>query len=203
MQFKGILTSMLVLFLPILMFAQESAIDKIAKETCSCMTEKDLTNLTQDQFEQELGMCMLTAASPMMSQLEQEENINMEDPNVFQKIGEKVGAKIAVSCPDLFSKMMEYYGQETQTEVRQLLLEEGTFAGLKSGEFAQIQLTLANGRTADFLWLEAFEGSTSLETNANSLKGKKISVYYLERSFFDPTDKTYKSKKVIQKIEIN
>jgi hypothetical protein len=167
------------------------------------MTQKELTNMTQDQFEQELGMCMLTAATPLMTQLQEEENIDMNDPNAFQKIGEKVGAKIAVSCPDLFQKMMEFYGSETTTEVRQLLVEEGTFSGLKPGDFAQIQISQANGRTLDFLWLEAFTGSNQLESNPESLQGKNVKVFYLEKSFYDPAEKAYKRKKVIQKIEAN
>ncbi|HKK75146.1 MAG TPA: hypothetical protein VJ953_08750 [Saprospiraceae bacterium] len=204
MQVKTLFFLLLLTATPLLLMAQQSTIDQISIETCNCMTQKDVSGMEQSQFEQELGMCMLTAATPLMTQLQEEENIDLNDPNAFQKIGEKVGAKIATSCPDLFSKMMEFYGAEVQTEseVRQLLVMEGTFAGLKTGEVARIQLSGGSGGTADFLWLEAFEGSEALEADPAALKGKAIKVFFTEKSIYNPSRKAYEAQKVVQRIEI-
>lgn len=184
--------------------AQDSAIDQISSATCECMTQKDILGMSQPQFEQELGMCMLTAATPLMDQLQAEENINMSDEDAFQKVGEKVGAKIAVGCPQLFQKMMEFYGGEvqTQSEVRQLMVMEGTYSGVKSGEVARIQLSGANGGTADFLWLEAFEGSEVLEANPDALKGKAVKVFFSQKAIYNPDSKKYEPQKVVERIEI-
>lgn len=204
MQFKTFLLLLLLTTTSFLAIAQESVIDKISSETCDCMTQKAITEMDQSLFEQELGMCMITAATPLMAQLQEEENIDLNDPNAFQKIGEKVGAKIATSCPELFTKMMEFYGVETQTaaEVRQLLVMEGTFTGLQTGEIARIQLSGANGAMADFLWLEAFEGSQALEANPNALRGKAMKVFFTEKAIYNPDSKAYETQKVVQRIEI-
>lgn len=195
---------LLLLASPLLLTAQESVIDQISRETCDCMTRKEVSDMSQDQFEQELGMCMLTSATPLMAQLQEEENIDPNDPNAFQQIGEKVGSKIAMSCPDLFNKMMEFYGAEVETtsEVRQLMVMEGTYVGIKPGAVARIQLSGGNGSSADFLWLEAFEGSEVLEANPNALKGKAVKVFFTEKSFYNPSRKAYEAQKVVQKIEI-
>jgi hypothetical protein len=204
MQFKTFLCSLLLTAVSFFATAQESAIDKISSVTCDCMTKKEIADMSQSQFEQELGMCMLTAATPLMDQLQAEENIDLNDADAFQKVGEKVGAKIAVGCPQLFQKMMEFYGGEvqTQSEVRQLMVMEGTYTGVKFGEVARIQLSGANGGTADFLWLEAFEGSEALEGNPDALKGKAIKVFFSQKAIYNANSKKYEPQKVVERIEI-
>jgi len=184
--------------------AQQTAIDKVTEQTCNCMTQKDITEMEQAQFEQELGMCILTAASPFMTQLQEEENIDLSDPDAFQQIGNKVGAQIATSCPALFNKLMTFYGGaiETESEVRQLKVMEGTFVGIQPGKVTTIQLFDPNGTPADFLWLEAFEGGTALERNPDALKGKTMRVYYTSRLLYNAVTKNYWPQKVVERIEI-
>lgn len=196
----------LLLGLPFLSFAQETALDKITKATCDCMDSKDLSKLDQGQFEQELGMCMFTTATPFMEQLQKEEGIDISNPDMFQKVGEKVGQKLATGCPKLFGKMMELYSDEvemtTTNEVRQLFLAEGSFVGIQDGPMAIFQLKTADGKVTPFLWLQAFDGAEAFQTNAAGMTGKSLKVFYEEQALFQAKTGTYQQFNVVRKVEI-
>lgn len=197
----------LLLGLPFLAFSQEKALDKITKATCACMDGKDLSKLDRGQFEQELGLCMFTAASPLMAELQKEEGIDITDQASFQKIGEKVGQKLATGCPKLFGKMMELYSDQvemttTTNEVRQIFLAEGQFVAIQDGPMAVFQLKTADGKVTPFLWLQAFDGSEAFQTNAAAMAGKSLKVFYEEQELYQAKSGTYQKFKVVQKVEI-
>ncbi|GAB5553479.1 MAG: hypothetical protein Sapg2KO_30700 [Saprospiraceae bacterium] len=197
----------LLLGLPFLAFAQETALDKITEATCGCMSGKDLTQMEKAQFEQELGMCMFTAASPLMEQLQKEEGIDISNPDNFQKVGEKVGQKLATGCPTLFAKMLELYSEEVEmpadSQVRQIYLAEGTFVAVQDGPMAIFQIKTADGNVTPFLWLQAFEGSEAFQTNSGAMTGKSLKVFYEEQSLYQAKTGTYQKFNVVQKVEIN
>lgn len=203
---QRIILFVLLLGLPFLATAQETALDKITKATCECMDGKDLTKFDQAQFEQELGMCMFTNASPYMEALQKEEGIDITDQASFQKVGEKVGQKLATGCPKLFGKMMELYSSEVETttssEVRQVFLAEGQFVAVQDGPMAVFQIKTADGKVTPFLWLQAFEGSKAFQTNASAMAGKSLKVFYEEQELFQAKTGTYQKYKVVQKVEI-
>lgn len=192
----------LLIGLPFLSFAQETALDKITKSTCDCMDGKDLSKLDKGQFEQELGMCMFTAASPLMTQLQEEEGMDISNPDMFQKVGEKV----ATGCPKLFGKMMELYSEEvemtTTNEVRQVYLAEGQFVGVQDGPMAVFQLKTADGKVTPFFWLQSFDGSEAFQSNTAGMVGKSLKVFYEEQSFYQAKTGAYQKFKVVQKVEI-
>lgn len=203
---QKIILLVLVLGLPFLSFAQETALDKITKSTCDCMEGKDLNKLDKTQFEQELGMCMVTAASPLMAQLQEEEGMDIANPDMFQKVGEKVAQKLATGCPQLFGKMMELYSEEVEmtatNEVRQVYLAEGQFVAVQDGPMAVFQLKTADGKVTPFLWLQAFEGAEAFQTNAAGMVGKTLKIFYEDQSLYQAKTGTYQKFKVVQKVEI-
>lgn len=187
----------------VVLSAQESALDKVTDETCSCMAEKELDLNNKSKFEEELGLCMITAATPVLEQLGKEEGIDVSDQDALTKVGEKVGAKLALSCPKLFQQMMQIYADqvEVQASAETMTVVEGQFVGLAGEEFASVQLKGSDGEIRKYLWLDNFEGASLLQSGSQDQLGKTIKVYYQEKEFFRPKSGKYEQVKVIQKME--
>lgn len=194
----------LLLFIcfPILSWSQESALDKVTQKTCECMSAKDISKMERSVFEQELGLCMLTSATPFMADLEKEEGISATDQAGLTTLGEKVGGRLAMLCPDLLQKMMSLYADDNtvETKAEVLKMEEGAFVSVSQGQFAQVELKGADGIVRGYYWLEAFDGSESLQGNASEKVGQMLQVTYQDRSFYDPQSGGYKNVKVIRSI---
>ncbi len=194
-----------ILAFPLALSAQETAIDKITAGTCACMLKKDFREFPRQKFEEELGMCMLEAASANLSQLQAEENIQLSDQASMQQLGQKIGVKLAAACPDLFSKMMELYSDDpalqSEVSVRELKVEEGLFQSV--AENGITSLVMKNGsQDRSFLCLESFEGASLLGNAGSALAGKKIRVTYEEKELYSLQVNGYQIKRVVTKIEI-
>lgn len=187
------------------LLAQENVVDQISEETCTCMSEKDLTGIAVEKFEQELGLCLMNVAVRYSDELEAM-GLNISDQNAISKLGEQVGQRIALSCPDVFQKMLELYGQEesTQTQVRQLARYRGKFVDLENvGPFARLSLEDADGSQASFLWLEYFPGSEMFLQGVSSLKGQMMTVTYETRELYQPQTGGYQAFQVINRVDNN
>lgn len=183
--------------------AQEGIIDKVSTETCSCMSEKDLADITVEDFEQEIGLCLMNIAAKYDTELKAA-GYDISDQNSVSKLGEQVGQNIAFNCPDVFQKMMKLYGEEesTQTQVRQLARYRGTFVQLQTtGPFAVLTLRDADDSQATFLWLEYFPGSEMFLQGTDSLQDIMLTITYETRELFQAETGQYQAFQVINRID--
>ena len=200
---KKIFVALFLLVAIVGLQAQDGIVDKVSAETCTCMSEKDLTDISVEAFEQEIGLCLMNIAAKYNAELKAA-GYDISDQNSVSKLGEQVGQQIAFNCPDVFQKMMELYGQEesTQTQVRQLARYRGTFVNMQAmGPFVVLTLQDADGSQNTFLWLEYFPGSEMFLQGTDSLKDLMLTVTYETRELFQAETGDYQAFQVINRVD--
>jgi len=186
--------------------AQESdIIDKVAKETCTCMDGRDLEGITKESFEQEIGTCLIDVASKYTAELQEAMDFDINDQNSVSSLGEKVGRNIAMNCPTLFQKMMELYSDDQEVspdQVQQLARYRGTFVRMeKSGAFAKIVLRGEGSAETSFTWMEYFPGSEMFIEGSDSLNGQIMTVTYKTSKVYHPGTNEYREMKIITRVD--
>jgi len=186
--------------------AQESSIiDKVAKETCTCMEGTNLDGITQEAFEQQIGTCLISVASKYTAELKEAMDFDINDQNSVSSLGEKVGRNIALNCPTLFQKMMELYSDDQELspdQVQQLARFRGTFVRMEeSGSFPRIVLRGEGTAESSFIWMEYFPGSEMFLQETEPLAGQLMTVTYKSMQVMHPVMKQYREIKVITRID--
>jgi hypothetical protein len=199
----------LFLFLSTYSFCQtDEEVQVIADYTCTCLTEKEsqLRNISSDEMQMELGICMITAMN------EAGVEVDYADPAGMEKLGERVGFQMAFSCPDFMNMIGEMMNNDPE------LLNDmtgsdkdngfgrhrsiGTFVAVEESDFVRITLESDSGRKEAYYWMEHFDGANLLDNNANALKNKRISVTYEKRESYSPRLGDYIQIRVLRSLEI-
>ncbi|MBA4053558.1 MAG: hypothetical protein C0490_02495, partial [Marivirga sp.] len=79
-------------------FSQEY-MDKIVVQSCECLG-KVSEDLEGQQYNVELGLCMIEASMPYKKQLRKDYDINLDQiENEGEKLGRIIGLKMVAVCP--------------------------------------------------------------------------------------------------------
>ncbi len=186
---KHISLSILFTFSFLSIIAQD-AYESVAKETCECIQKKDLSKLTKEQIQVQLGVCMIE--SPSIQKLD----LDLSDAEAGRKMGEKVGVKMATICPKVF-KYFIGDGDEEEASTKQT---EGTIKKLTEGEFNYLTIKESNGREVKLIWLRYFKGSEELIENITKLEGRKVKIVYEDVECYSPQAKSYLVMKEIREL---
>lgn len=196
--------------------AQDDAIyNEIADKTCDCITnKKDLDTSDMEAFQNEMGMCMLTAIMEMNPTTLEKLNVDMADQTAMYDFGEKVGGLMAINCPVFMDKIMEMMTEE-DSELLELVKEnkgegatkefgtvEGKFVKISGDKFATVIIKDDNGKQQELVWLKYFENSEMLIESPQKMKGKRLKVDYTEYESYLPAAKGYYKIKEIKKLEV-
>lgn len=176
----------------------ENELDQISDFTCECLTKKKIKKSELEKLELELGLCMMESVSKAKVDLD------FTDEDVMTTLGEKVGVRMAVSCPpfmELIGLMMEDDPNflDDEEEVRKISFQ-GELSKLNKDQFVTIELKSEDGKKHTFYWFEYFEGANILKDNTNFLMNKKINIEYKEVEYYFPKYDDYVKIKVITKL---
>ena len=184
-------------------YAQESAIDLIAKETCECINAKknDLSNNDKTDLQATLGVCMLKSYSKHESELKAEEKVQFSDEEGLEKFGEQIAMKMLNYCPDFIVELGQMAIEEDKNAKAEVVLSiDGTVTDIKTEQFVTISVKDKTNRIHKLLLLDYFD-SASLFVNGEIKKNDKIVVYYSDIELYDPSTKDFKFYKVISGLE--
>lgn len=184
-------------------YAQESAIDLIAKETCECITDKknDLSNTDKNDLQSILGVCMLKSYTKHEGELQTEEKVSFSDDEGLEKFGESIALKMLNYCPDTIVELGRIaIEDEKNATTNEVLSIEGTVTDIKTEQFVTISVKDKSNRIHKLLLLDYFE-SASLFVNGEIKKNNKLVVYYSDIELYDPSTKDFKFFKVISGLE--
>lgn len=210
------LTALLLFVFQLTIVAQDDAIyNEIADKTCTCITDKeDLNASNMEAFQNEMGMCMLTAIMEMDPTTLDKLNIDMGDQTAMYDFGEKVGGLMALNCPVFMNKIMEMM-TEDDSELLEMIKEnegdgstkdfgtvEGKFVKISGDKFATVIIKDDNGKQQELIWLKYFENSELLIESPQKMKGKRLKIDYTEYESYLPAAKGYYKIKEIKKLEI-
>ncbi|MEM8584522.1 MAG: hypothetical protein AAGF87_09650 [Bacteroidota bacterium] len=83
---------------------REELLDELSQETCECMGDRELT---MDNMEMVIGMCVLQASSDKTDQIESLLGFEMFDQADMYSLGEQVGMRMMMNCEPFQNLMMD------------------------------------------------------------------------------------------------
>lgn len=172
-------------------------IDKIAELSCECAKEKDPSSMDKDKATMELGVCLLGATSDTGHTVDVS-----TDPDAWRKLGEKVGVKMAILCPDQIIAYTKQGVEDTSDEPQEVDLD-GRVKSVDMDTFVTVVIKENSGKETKCLWLRYFPGSDDFTANPKSLVGKTVSIKYLEMECYLPSAKGYFSQKEIVSLVVH
>ncbi len=176
-------------------YSQE-VLDTITRETCDCIAAKGIGNLSPENLNLELGFCIIESLN-RHENASKELNINIYDADGMRQLGEKIGMRMAVTCPDIIFKIAAL-NESPESSGAQV---EGVITGIEGNEFGFVLLRDDEGRVQKLLWLRYFQHSEQLINDAKGVIGKRVRITYEPLECYSPRERDYFERKEIRAIE--
>lgn len=172
----------------------QQIIDEMAQLTCDCMSEKGVEGKTAAETEAIMQDCLISSLLPRLEDLQEQMNVEITDQVAMRGVGEKIGLKMVVLCPNI---MMSMVGDKTEEAEESNTRIEGKITKIEGTDFTKITIEDEGGSIFKVLWLRSFEGDTQLQEMENDAIGKTVSVEFSEISCFSAEAKKYIAQKEI------
>jgi hypothetical protein len=172
-------------------------IEKIADDSCECMTKTSLSDMNSGQIEMQMGICILQSVGKFKVEIEKNIGQRSITDVMTEQFGEQVGLKMALVCPQIFMFFGDYTEDVTELGYS---VELGKIKSIEKKQFNMVNLEMYDGSLLKFIWLWEFEGSEIL--TKNQYKNKWINIFYSILELYDPELKKYIPYKVIEAIEL-
>lgn len=192
--------------------AKDSLLNAMAKETCAELEKKDLSNITMDNAQTELGMVFMPVLMNYSTDIEKVYGGSVTDMDAMQKLMMDLSVKLAMKCPKFMELNMKMMGKgagskgnkspERIEEITQGNVMTATLLSVTPGDITTLNIKDTKGKMMKLYWLEYFENSDILKANPKKYLNKKVSVEFLEKSVYDAARKSYKTIKVITGINL-
>lgn len=200
----------LLALLPVCSLQAQDVINKMSIGTCQCLEKGKVADKPSERLEIELGLCLLEQVNLYDKELKKE-GYDTKTSDFYEKIGETVGAQMAITCPyfmdivmkmlkdddsDLRDKVMDKLtGENTSetTKTPKIISTTGTVQTVEYGDFVKISIKDSEGKRKEFYWINSFEGDDKVIalTSPDLLVGKTISVGYMEEDVYFYKMKSY------------
>ncbi|VXB62469.1 conserved hypothetical protein [Flavobacterium sp. 9AF] len=191
---------LLIIFSITPLFSQKLTKDelktKLAELTCKCSEDKELT---KDNYELALGLCILEAVNK--HQADVEKHYGKDYISKIEQIGGDVGEKVAVVCPNLLMQLIDHTGSDDTEDVTYQDEEiEGSFVNTNIEGFLFLNLKETSGKSHQFVLINNFDNSYLIVDKL--LKANdKIKVYYFLAELYNAKTNKYESFKIISDIQ--
>jgi hypothetical protein len=173
----------------------------IAEKSCECL-DKMADTLDSQQYNMELGICILEASTPYKKQLKKDYNFNLDDINVDgEALGRIIGMKMAAICPDRLIEIARKAKSAQEPEVVHNKIQ-GVITKIENDFFVVFSLRDDSGKITKLYWLTFIETDLELTSTYASLTGKNVEIIYEIKDFFDPKIEEYRQFFIISKIEV-
>jgi hypothetical protein len=191
--------TLLIIFSTSSIFAQDY-LTKITYQSCECLSSiEDTTD--KDQFNLELGLCIIDASMPYKKELKKDHDIDLENINEDgTRLGELIGLKMAGICPEEILKVANGGDDENYDDLSSYI--SGTVTKIEKEQFVVLSIKDDSGKTTKFYWIYYIDSNVDLETEYTSLVGKKVDLYYYESDLFDARIDEYKPFNIIEELDI-
>ena len=185
---------------------KEQLLEDVTKDTCECISEKNIEGITPKELEEQLGLCLINSFGKFKKRIDKHMDVSLDNPDSLEKFGQEVGLKMLTVCPDTFmSFAQDILEEELEAEVVEVPSKTDSVTGkvqkLTKDQFNMITFKGINKRTYKLLWLEYFEGQELLN-DLKKLKKNQVKVTFENVEMYDPKMEDYRTYKVIRKIKI-
>ncbi len=180
---------------------KDSLLKAMSREVCEDMAKKDFNGKNTDEIQLEIGMSFIPVMGKYEKELKEVYGDAMAGTDGIEKVGEELGMRLVLECPAFLRIMAgnsEVVKKNGTVPVKTL---SGTLMRLVPGEFTHLLVKDNQGRQVKIWWMEAFEGSAALTSNAQSWISKKVTVSYTEKESYSAASKKYNTIKIVTAIE--
>lgn len=182
--------------------------DEIVNKACECLTTIPDT-LDSQQYNMELGLCILNASLPYKKKLKKDFDINLDNIDTEgESLGRLIGVRMATVCPDalisISKKAAEKKLEKESLELPDIGLEKahGFITDIEDDYFVVFSVKDENGKITKYYWLTFIDSSIELTQNYDALVGKTANISYVEEEFFDPKISEYRTFNIIKELLI-
>lgn len=181
---------------------KDSTLEKrIGAEFCAEFSKADLTKMEGENWQVELGLLILPLFDKYAAEIQKEWNIDPKDPDMYEKVGEKIGQIAALKCPAfqefILKNMDKINGEDKESEKS---LDGKWIKTEQTGMFSYLLVRTKAGKEEKFWWFEFFEGADELLSRPESYKNSNINIRYRETEVYDASLKEYRKIKVITRL---
>ncbi len=197
-----------ILFLIIfqISFAQKATknelITALSNSCCDCISGKEIK---PDKVELTLGVCILKAIKD-----NKEDVVNHYGKDYFsnmEKIGEEIGAELAINCPDFLALLSTEGVLDKYTTDEELIDESygndlslvSSYVSSKEDGFLYVTVKEYSGKSHQMILINNFENAYLVTDNVLK-KNDKIEIYYFEAELYDAKYKKFINCKIISDI---
>jgi len=182
---------------------KDKAYERMAQFVCECVNNKgeDLKNATQSQFEMAFGVCLFKAYNQDVEYYKNKGIKLNTDDNAMESLGEEIGMKMAVYCPEMLMSMAAFYmdDEDIVEAAEELLRINGFIATVEEGTFYTLIVKGEDGRTYKMLWL-TYVNNHDLLLEAVTNK-KTYTFTYYETEMYDNRINEYRNMLIVDAIE--
>ncbi|PIB36020.1 hypothetical protein BFP72_11750 [Reichenbachiella sp. 5M10] len=199
---KHLFSALLFLFVFSNAYSQKY-MDKLLVESCECVDKIDI-DLELQQYNLQLGLCMLEAAQPYQKQLLKDYEIDIAhiDTNgQGEKLGRMIGVKMASVCPNTLLALSNKMNPQPSPEPS-IQVATATVSQIDHDPFVVFTLKDSYDKEVKYYWLSPVESDLELIQNYPALLDKKVSIRYETQELFDPKIEVYRDFNVIQEINL-
>lgn len=179
-----------------------TATEKAADIVCAELSKVDLNSKTSAEMMTLFQNCLVKVFADNMADLEAEMGFDTMDGESGRKIGEEIGRKLLLRCPQFIEISMKFAKEKNPPEAEVAAsITLGTISKIISPDFTEVSIKDAAGRESTFYWLRYFKGSEQFETAPTNNIGKKVKVTWSEIECYLPKAHGYYKIKEIRSID--
>ena len=172
--------------------------DKIAQETCDCLSKVDLESTNADDLDLNIGLCMLESYNNHISEFAENEKLDFEDEVQMEKYGEQIAMKMLAFCPNIILKLGSI--DNANEDESESLFIDGNFNGTSNKEsFFTVLIKENNGKISKLALLDNFDNSYLIIDKVLKINDS-VSVNYYEIELFDVKLNRFVTTKIITDI---
>lgn len=194
--------SLLLVFSSTFTFAQTNVLDSIAKETCECISKKniDFDNAEHNSYTTELGLCILQSYSLHKNELAESEKLDMSQSDKMEEFGQLIGMRMLNFCPDIIVAIGKNFDKEEQQYDQADKMVFGRVVSITNKNFLTLKIVETSGKTNEFILVSNFENSFLLIDKVLKTDDR-IEVSFYEADFYDIKLNKFITQKIITDIK--
>ncbi len=175
----------------------QAMLDTITRETCNCISAKNLDGINLETLNLELGFCIIESITRHETATK-DLNINIYDSENMRQFGEKIGLRMATICPAAITKIAALQNPSATPKGQTI---EGVITAIEGNDVGFVVIRDAAGRTQRLLWLRYFKDSEQLMDKSANPVGRRVRIIYEPIECYSPRERDYFERKEIRAIE--
>lgn len=178
-------------------------IEQMTQSVCECY-DSIPADLVGQEFNMQLGFCILEAAQPHWDAIEADLGVTMSNFSVRgEELGYRIGVRMASQCPKVAMALApRSQGEQPGDYEFEANVLSGVVTKVDGQLFAEIKVRDEEDKMRTFYILTTVETNVLMEEDLSDLIGKMVYITYREEELFDYRIKEYRNFMIIESLTV-